>query len=120
MCTGRPVAIKHLERLDAEEEGQGDEVSVLRALAHPNLLRIFEVVKFPGEVLIVTELAEQGSLSTYAAAAAAAPQPEGAPWIAGAKLKFRMKHQLQDFLLEEFNMKKMDIACYRCIIIDGS
>ena len=89
LCTGRPVAIKHLERLDPEEEGeegQGDEVSVLRALAHPNLLRIFEVVKFPGEVLIVTELAEQGSLSTYAANARSqsAPQPEGAPWIAGA------------------------------------
>ena len=101
LCTGRPVAIKHLERLDAEEEGQGDEVSVLRALAHPNLLRIFEVVKFPGEVLIVTELAEQGSLSTYAAAAAATPQLEGAPWIAGAKLKIRMiKHHLQDVLYE--------------------
>jgi hypothetical protein len=84
LCTGRPVAVKHLERLDPEEEGQGDEVSVLRALAHPNLLRIFEVVKFPGEVLIVTELAEQGSLSTFAAAAAAGSQPEGAPWIAGA------------------------------------
>ncbi|CAK9081464.1 unnamed protein product [Durusdinium trenchii] len=90
LCTGRQVAIKHLERLDPEEEGQGDEVSVLRALAHPNLLRIFEVVKFPGEVLIVTELAEKGTLSTYAARAADVANVEGdempqpAPWIAGA------------------------------------
>ena len=86
LCTGRQVAIKHLERLDPEEEGQGDEVSVLRALAHPNLLRIFEVVKFPGEVMIVTELAEQGSLSTYAAAHADAEDDissQAAPWIAG-------------------------------------
>ncbi|CAJ1328920.1 unnamed protein product [Effrenium voratum] len=60
------------------EEGQGDEVSVLRALAHPNLLRIFEVVKFPREVLIVTELAAGGTLSTYA------EQHEEGPWISGA------------------------------------
>ena len=57
LSSGRQVAVKHLERLDPEEEGAGDEVSVLRALAHPNLLRVFEVVKFPREVLIVTELA---------------------------------------------------------------
>lgn len=79
LSTGRQVAVKHLERLEPEEEGQGDEVSVLRALAHPNLLRIFEVVKFPGEVLIVTELAANGTLSSYAA-----QEDTGeAPWIAG-------------------------------------
>ena len=51
LSSGRQVAVKHLERLDPEEEGAGDEVSVLRALAHPNLLRIFEVVKFPREAI---------------------------------------------------------------------
>jgi len=79
LSSGRQVAVKHLERLDPEEEeGAGDEVSVLRALAHPNLLRVFEVVKFPREVLIVTELAPGGTLSTYAA------ERDGGPWIAGA------------------------------------
>ena len=78
LSSGRQVAVKHLERLDPEEEeGAGDEVSVLRALAHPNLLRVFEVVKFPREVLIVTELAPGGTLSTYAA------ERDGGPWIAG-------------------------------------
>ena len=77
LSSGREVAVKHLERLDPEEEGAGDEVSVLRALAHPNLLRVFEVVKFPREVLIVTELAPGGTLSTYT------DTREGGPWIAG-------------------------------------
>ncbi|CAE8676357.1 unnamed protein product [Polarella glacialis] len=66
LCSMQDVAVKSMERLPEEEEGSADEVSVLRALAHPNLLRVFEVVRFPGKVLLVTELAPGGSLSVYA------------------------------------------------------
>ncbi|CAE8699444.1 unnamed protein product [Polarella glacialis] len=67
VCNGREVAVKVLERLEhnAEEEEHG-EVSVLRALAHPNLLRIFEVVKSKDEIHIITELASGGTLSGHA------------------------------------------------------
>lgn len=68
LCTGRDVAVKQLERLsymeDEYEEEQG-EVSVQRALTHPNLLRIFEVVKSRDEIHIVTELAGGGTLGAY-------------------------------------------------------
>ncbi|CAK0910042.1 unnamed protein product, partial [Prorocentrum cordatum] len=80
----RTVAVKVLERLEHREiddetgEIRDDEVSVLRALAHPNLLRVFEVVKSHEEVYIITEFAAGGTLSGHAL-----ERPQG-PWIAGA------------------------------------
>lgn len=68
-CNGRLVAVKQLERLSYLEDEYDDEqseVSVLRALAHPNLLRVFEVVKSRDHIHIITELASGGTLSSYA------------------------------------------------------
>eukprot|EP00928_Gymnodinium_smaydae_P031917 TRINITY_DN23269_c0_g1_i1.p1 TRINITY_DN23269_c0_g1~~TRINITY_DN23269_c0_g1_i1.p1 ORF type:complete len:1024 (-),score=245.41 TRINITY_DN23269_c0_g1_i1:144-3215(-) len=71
-CRNREVAVKQLERLECEDNGDdeeekscSDEVGTLRALAHPNLLRVFEVVKSIDHVLIVSELAPGGTLSRY-------------------------------------------------------
>eukprot|EP00930_Biecheleria_cincta_P038773 TRINITY_DN26643_c0_g1_i1.p1 TRINITY_DN26643_c0_g1~~TRINITY_DN26643_c0_g1_i1.p1 ORF type:complete len:973 (-),score=160.14 TRINITY_DN26643_c0_g1_i1:75-2993(-) len=69
VCNGRLVAVKQLERLsylEDEYDEEQSEVSVLRALAHPNLLRIYEVVKSRDEIHIITELATGGTLSSYA------------------------------------------------------
>jgi len=80
VCSDREVAVKQLERL--ETDGSTDEqcpveVCTLRALAHPNLLRIYEVVQCCDFVYIISELAPGGSLSSYLRA-----HGVGA-WIAG-------------------------------------
>lgn len=68
VCSGREVAVKQLERLEtdglASDEGPA-EVCTLRALAHPNLLRIYEVVQCSDFIHIISELAPGGSLSNY-------------------------------------------------------
>jgi len=74
VCSGRLVAVKQLERLehhhpeDREEvEGvvQNDEVSTLRSLAHPNLLRVYEVVKGSEHICIISEFADGGTLLSF-------------------------------------------------------
>eukprot|EP00812_Abedinium_dasypus_P008331 NODE_209_length_1805_cov_170.642286.p1 GENE.NODE_209_length_1805_cov_170.642286~~NODE_209_length_1805_cov_170.642286.p1 ORF type:complete len:477 (+),score=163.26 NODE_209_length_1805_cov_170.642286:3-1433(+) len=84
-CTGKTMAIKVLDRIVHERHvdfGDGvNEVSVLKALAHPNLLRIFEVVSTPDEVYVVTERAEGGSLAGYSSS-----MPVDM-WVRGAMLQ---------------------------------
>lgn len=100
VCSGKDVAVKTLEHLehgdnghqlglnglescdrpaDGHESNDFNEASVLKGLAHPNLVRMFEAVKTKEEVVIITELAPGGSLSVYAKGGR-----RGGAWIPGA------------------------------------
>mmetsp|Transcript_107342 Transcript_107342/g.308948 ORF Transcript_107342/g.308948 Transcript_107342/m.308948 type:complete len:1077 (-) Transcript_107342:53-3283(-) len=87
VCSGREVAVKQLERLEAdpraaalgEDAGQrANEADTLRALAHPNLLMVHEVIQCSDYVFIVTEVAPGGTVSAYLRKAGVGS------WIAGA------------------------------------
>lgn len=85
VCSGRQVAVKEIERMGSDkatatedEDATTDEVHTLRALAHPNLLRVYEVVQCEEYVYIISELATGGTLSSYLL-----KQGSGG-WIAGA------------------------------------
>lgn len=65
--------MKVIERLESDVPGWSvedidtpDEVHTLKALSHPNILRIFEVVRTAEEVFIISEFASGGTLTSYA------------------------------------------------------
>jgi serine/threonine protein kinase len=84
LCSGKMVAIKVLERMEHgsgdDEEAGGLEISVLKSLTHPNLLRMHEGVLTKDELFIVSELADGGNLLAFGKAKASGSQD----WIAGS------------------------------------
>jgi hypothetical protein len=66
---GEPVAIKLLPTPDADQlAAVHAEAAVLAALEHPHLIRLREVVRCPGALALVLDLAGGGSLAALLAA----------------------------------------------------
>ena len=66
LSDGKTVAIKCLSRsrivLAAQGERLGREIRLLKMLNHPNVIRLYEVLHTPSEILMVMEYAEGGDL----------------------------------------------------------
>ncbi|CAK0801696.1 unnamed protein product, partial [Prorocentrum cordatum] len=79
-CTGQLAAVKEFERPPTESPdcAAEDEGHILNALAHPNLIRLFEVVETESKVHVVMEFAPGATLTAHAARTARGP------WISGA------------------------------------
>ncbi|XP_054552475.1 MAP/microtubule affinity-regulating kinase 4-like [Talpa occidentalis] len=64
--TGRKVAVKIMRKAKMpSREFLAREVGCMRALHHPNIVRLFEVVDTGAEVMLVMELAKGGDLEGY-------------------------------------------------------
>jgi serine/threonine protein kinase len=67
----QPVAIKHIDmgtiRDDATKTLLQNEIKALKMLTHSNILKFYDIVETPGNLYIVTELLEGGTLSQHIA-----------------------------------------------------
>ena len=60
---GEKVAVKII---DKSKVGGSEEVSCLKLVQHPNVVRLLEVMETPTEMMMVMELGENGNLYEYA------------------------------------------------------
>ena len=82
--TGSKVAVKILNRAKVRQLGMEEkirrEISNLIQLAHPHIIRLYEVLDTPSDVFVITEYVSGGELFDYIVSrgkVGVAPHPEG-------------------------------------------
>ncbi|EDQ89058.1 uncharacterized protein MONBRDRAFT_25627 [Monosiga brevicollis MX1] len=64
--TGRDVAIKFIPREDCPEDASAwSEITALKTLQHPHVVRLYDVIRAPRTVMLVLECLKGGELFDY-------------------------------------------------------
>ena len=68
--TSQKVAIKILNKLQLKQNPETsfhlqNEISILKQVSHPNIVRLFEIIETPLKIYLITELCSNGELFDY-------------------------------------------------------
>ena len=69
LITQQPVAVKILEKSKIQDSGDLKRVTrellILKKLAHPNLIQLYEIIETGANLYLIMEFAENGELFQY-------------------------------------------------------